>query len=389
MESTSSKIVFIALLSVATLVLFGLLDRYNVRGPELLVNPAGQHGFGGWVATPGTGSVETDGEVVRLANPDPDGSVALSQLIPAIRAPSYVRVALEYRLRDVSTGLAPWERLRVIMVQRNAEGVPRWELPHTVVLDRGDAEWQQAERIFWISRRTHGMEFRIQLNKASGLVEVRDLTVRTMQEKDGFGTLRYILFMSWLVAWVWVVVPILSQRRYKWRAVLAMLVGLGILGGSLTPHTARQILREKIGFDSGWVESRQAHKEQQQQAQEEVKPQPPPPPAAAVVSAGNPSLIWYAVQKSGHFTLFVLLSVAVFWARPRTPVLPIVACLLSYAMIAELLQLFAEERTPQVSDAGLNVAGVLLGVLVVLAWRALRRRVGGSRDDGFAEAEAT
>jgi len=366
-DNVASKIVVVAALTVATLVLFLLLDRYAVVERQLLPDPGE---LSAWRLQPGPGSIGTAGDDgFRLHAPAAGASVSLSRTMTGFPTPSHVRVRAMLRHDEVGAGERPWEQLRVILVQQAANGLPRWELPHTVAQASGSADWHAVENTFWISRRTESLELRVQLNGVAGTAEVRDIEVQVLQERDGFGTLRYALFMSWLVVWAWIVIPLISRPEYRWRSILAMLVGLAILGATLTPHTARQVLREKVGLDSGWVQSR----ERARAASEGAAPVPVRPPAAAAADDG-PSYLWYAVQKSGHFMTFVLLTLAVFWARPRNRADVIFVCLACYGLIVEMLQLFAEERTPQLRDAAINVAGVLLGSLLAVALRSLLAR---------------
>jgi len=80
---------------------------------------------------------------------------------------------------------------------------------------------------------------------------------------------------------------------------------------------------------------------------------------------------WPVAQKAMHFLLFVVLALAALWARPDDPWLALVGYLALFAAICEVLQLFALDRTPLLSEAGINLAGVAVGT-GCMAW--LRRR---------------
>lgn len=183
-----------------------------------------------------------------------------------------------------------------------------------------------------------------------------------MVEANGFGTIRHMLFFCWVLAWLWLVVPLMAARRHRMRHVLAMLIAMLILAGSLTPHTARQSVKRIL------VEVEHMLVVAGEPAAPQANDQPAMAAAArSEIIAGH----WHVGQKGMHFVLFVALALAVIWARPRQSLGELLTYLTLFAAICEVLQLFAVDRTPRVADALLNLAGLALGGTVM----ALARRL--------------
>jgi len=88
--------------------------------------------------------------------------------------------------------------------------------------------------------------------------------------------------------------------------------------------------------------------------------------------------IWPAVDLM-HVAIFGLLGVTTRLALPAMPARKLIAALIAFAGISEVMQFWVPGRTPRLSDFGLDLAGVVLSValatsLRVLVDRSMRRR---------------
>jgi len=346
--SLAARLAVALALALATVGLFGLVERFEPAGPELLRADA-------WRVSPGGGAAERHGAAAKLtaaAGQRP----TLSQLVLAPDGAGYLRLEGELRWAGVAAGERPWERARLLLVQLDEKGRARFELPHTVLQAEGDANWRAVARTFWISQRTGAVEARLQLNRVAGELEARGLALTPMRERDGFAVVRQALLLGSLLAWAWAALPVLAWRL---RGVVAVGLGVLIVAGALLPHSAKQEAQDFVG-------------ELLAGPRPAAAPSGEPARAPAGLEApgeAEAEVDWLTAQKIAHFAAFVLLALAAFWAQPATPAWRIVVWLAGFAAASEAMQLFAVDRTPQVRDAALNIAGVLAGAALAAALR--------------------
>ena len=74
------------------------------------------------------------------------------------------------------------------------------------------------------------------------------------------------------------------------------------------------------------------------------------------------------VAAAGHFVIFAMAGLLIRLSRRGDRWLPQLALLLGLAGLLELLQYFAELRTPSLDDWATNALGALLGWSLGMAW---------------------
>lgn len=91
--------------------------------------------------------------------------------------------------------------------------------------------------------------------------------------------------------------------------------------------------------------------------------------------AGFWELHTFEVQKSGHVVVFMLITMAAFWARKRlnASYAQCFCCLLMLALLTEALQRHSIGRTPRLEDVGLDVVGMFFGYALFLGYLLIRR----------------
>jgi len=345
-------------LTVASLLLFFLFERFEPVG-EPWLRPAAVTLADGWdVQADGTGEVSLGSEGARLRADRPQDGPLLRRRFVLPPGTEFVRVRAELAVEAVRRGPLPWQGVRIVLVQLDDQGRHQWDLPHLADVANGSQHGRSVTQEFWISRAARALELRAELRQATGEFLVRELWLEPVQEVEAFGTVRHMLFLCWVSLWLWLVVPLMATAPRRLRHVLAMLVAMTILAGTLTPHSARQSAKQLlIELERTVIGERDAGPE--------AVPGKPVAPAEVVAGA------WPVAQKAMHFLLFVVLALAALWARPDDPWLALVGYLALFAAICEVLQLFALDRTPLLSEAGINLAGVAVGT-GCMAW--LRRR---------------
>jgi len=367
-----ARFTVIAVLAAATLLLYLGIGRFIVEGPEQLPNGDFSAGLDGWTRS-GDVSLVAPG-VVRIVNDAAPRSAGIQRLLPGGAATIYLNLSGEMRLTGVVGGEIEYQRARLILFSREADATPRFSLPHEAVRAEGTHDWKRYERTFRVPPTTV-IVVSAQLVQATGTIEVRNLKVTPARIRPGFDMAQDLLIAAWVVAVCWTLWPLVWAARRQW-SLLVVLLGLaGIGAATLVNQDTRIMLRL-------WVDKivPALHA-----ANPAPLPAPPPPgqqmgavqsagAAAAALFAEGPNMLWQRIDKSGHFTAYMMLAFVVLTLCRRRwpgqiPLVPLLA-LFGLAALSEVWQFMSEDRGPSFSDVGTNSAGVATGLLLqmILAW---------------------
>lgn len=163
----------------------------------------------------------------------------------------------------------------------------------------------------------------------------------------------WVLLPLWLLYLAWLFVsPLRAARRRVLPGILLAIV----LVGSLTPNTFRQKLVTETKKRSYTI-SRTIITGQDNAKKLPMRPRAWNRAAARII---------YKINKSGHFVLFALLTIALLRAVPaqRRRQLPLELTLAAGG--TEMMQFFVPGRTPLLRDFYLDCAGIALGLALWL-----------------------
>jgi len=351
-----------ALLAVASLALYGWAPRYRLVGDELLRNANFSAGIGGWQSG---GDVTIAGGTATLRNSEASRIIDIDQRI-ADPAPGYYSFSAEVRPEGVVRGPHHENAARLVFAAIDAAGNAHWENPHTVVALVGTGGWRRYARVFPVPPKSSALWAIVQLYAATGTFAVRDLSVRRAEPLLAFTLASRALLGLWVGAGSWIVWPLLRAVRRDPRSALVAAVVLGIGVATQMPNPAKTALLLWV-YDSG-------------QRVEALLHAPPAVVASAggeagpaAVKAAEARFSWRGLDKLGHFLMHVLLGLVSFWAFRRQSRVLVLLCLVCFAGVTEIWQNFAIDRDPLLSDAAINIGGVLTGAALMLIWLRLRR----------------
>lgn len=362
-----------ALLTILTLALYIGIGRFIVEGPEQLPNGNFSAGLDGWTRL-GEINLAAPG-VVRIVNDQPAKSAGIQRLLPGSDATTYLNLSGEVRVDGVLGGPIEYQRARLILFSREPDATPRFSLPHEAVRTQGTHDWTRYERTFRVPPTTV-IVVSAQMVQATGVMEVRNLRVTPARIRPGFDAAHYALMAAWVVAVAWILWPLFTAVRRDATLLVVFAVLAAIGGATLMNQDARIVLRRLVDT---YVPALHAA-------------EPPPIPVArpaagpapdAVHAAGaavsalfaeGPNMLWQRVDKTGHFSAYVVLAFIVLALSRRrwpgmVPLVPIVA-VFGLAALTEVWQFMSEDRGPSFSDVGTNSAGVATGL--VLCWLVVR-----------------
>ncbi len=365
MTPAHSRILLVLALVAATLSLFGLFERYQAGQPQMLQNGDFSDGLSGWRVTGDPDQMRLDQGIVRLHAERAGHSPGIRQIVERHPGMDKVRLSGWIRHSGVASGLQIWNAARLLLVQRNSHGDPLWALPHTVHLSRGDSPWRKVSKVFWLPGQVGSVEVIAVLNRVIGEMQVRGLTLETVQERPAFTLARHGLVAAWLLALPWLIWPLYKSGPKRLRRLGVVFLAAIILAGVLMPNSVKSRLHSLADDvrQTDWVASIKTM---------QIRPKAATPTAskASASAAGDkiPSLvIWVAAQKLGHVGFFTLmaLTVTLAWRHPSWQRLCLY--LSTFAVAAETLQLLSVDRNAAPMDAGLNLLGTAAGLSLGLA----------------------
>lgn len=342
----SAQVALVLALCAVTVTFSSMIDRYRVSGEELLVNSDFTHHLDGWRKV-GDGIVEFDetNGSMRLTSPYGRGTVAVEQLLSGV-IPTGQPVVLSAMMKtdDVARGQQVWEAARIIFVGMDERGKPMYYVPHALAMRNGTADWESYSKVFISFANTSVQKLAIQLVNVKGSVSVRELSLKPAAE-----TLTYRVFWAvdallWVAVVAWLLVPhIRSLVSSRWAAVIPLLL-LAVLVGVLMPVDVKHDMGGLLEPALSWL-------------------------------GGEPEIF-----RAGHFLVFTLLGIAVFWMAPSLRnALERFWLLALFALITETLQVLVDGRTFRALDILADVAGIAFGLVVSLGSILCNRPVGAKQ----------
>ena len=351
LKSITCRVTALLLLSISTILLFNLHEKYTVSGPELLHNASFDNNLAEWEHTKhGVSPIVPAVGGVRLHSVIPSTSVQISQVIPGAEHYPLLRLSCDIKTQNVAAGQKQWMMARVLLVSHNLKGKPMYHLPHTLVNLSSTNNWEYHEVVFTTDANTATISISAQLAQATGTMWVRNLSLRPVIQADSFYMLRNAAALLWAVVILWIAVPLtrwaLGNTQHATVIVLAVVISLG----ALMPAS----LKVRIGNSlfPGYLDS-ELHVVSSDAAFFKFTPLLPTPD----------------IFKVGHFILFAMLAAAAF-SRRTFPVSRsgLLGFLLLFALVTEVLQLFVGGRSAQLGDLIIDSAGIATGLM--LLWLA-------------------
>lgn len=351
-----------AVLLAATFLLFRLYDGYEDRGRNLLEGLDPGHGLAGWKVERTAERLGDAQGTMILRNAEPDGGARLTASLALPEAP-FVRLSAELRTEAVAAGHSKADRARFALLGLDEAGRHLSDYPHMVAELAGSQDWSRYQRVFPVSREFASLAVVLELNRATGALMARELSLVETVPKPLFQALRWVIVGLWAAFLLWLAARFLPSRRPRAAHALLLFAAAVILAGTLAPKHEQSKLSQAIAG----VLARPATETQVPAAQrpEERATEALSAPARGASSAAP--LDAFTLAKIAHLASFALLGLALALARPRAPLALLLAALAVAAVSSEALQEFNPTRDPLLTDVGLDFGGAALGLLAAAA----------------------
>ncbi len=378
-------------LLAATLLFWGLYDRYEPVGPELLKSPALADAF----RVRGDCS-EADGRFTLRVEPG-GKSAGINFSLPGGTSYGQIRVRGRMRTDGVGLGDKPWRSARLVLIPYDADG--KWMPGHHIGASaHGTQDWTWCEEVFEIDQQAARLDFCIQQLGTSGEAEFDQLSAVPVRLRSSF-IWYWVLFVA-----AWVIIGSLYYKRGRLHQRrlrrLILLNAFVIFAGTLMPghwlnDTAEHAKEEAVRV----VEAARHRTHPQppaappadQRTRAPSKPAAPPATQRALVPSKLAELFEQAggVHGVGHFTLFASLCFLVYCSaalerQHKSFYFKVAGDLILFAALTESMQFLTIDRTPGVSDWLIDLYGVAAAlILFLLLKRWIVPRENSAKKDAF------
>jgi len=370
-EKTKLRLPAVLLLA-ASLLFWGLYDRYKVVGNPLFVPITLEHA----AAVQGDCS-ESKGHFILKV--EPGGKIARVRFRAALEKdkPKLIRVRGQMKTDGVVEGENGWNCARLILVQRDAEN--KWiPCEHGVLSFIETQRWTSGFAVLEVQENARFIDLQLEQIGKEGTAEFDRLVVEPVELRASYIWMRNLFAGLWiLMGAIYFFRCRLHRRRLK---LFILLNALAIVVGVLMPEKWIKETSEHIEEDAVKVVA----------AVVTTKSTPPPiepletNPATVTASAKekHPSSEQVAQEKVkevsesvggahgvGHFLLFASLCFLVYWSaalerQHRSYYFKVALDILLFAAITESLQFLTMDRTPGIKDWFVDFYGMLTALLL-------------------------
>lgn len=372
-------VVLWAVLAAFSHLLFAGPDalRYPASGAALIAPATGAAGDD-WIPSH-SGIHRVDGGGVMTLVMRPGTRVVSAMREVPVAGVERLRLSAEIKGDGLDEYDACPKGTRLMLVGYDQDGRARFEREHLVTKSFGTFDWQGHTAAFGIQDDIVRVRAGILTFSQEGSISVRGLALTPVKERAWFGALRWCLSAAWLVMLIGSGRAVLSRVRGRWMRAAIGAIALGIVAFAVIPRSiAERPMRDsgtRMSLPAGVVsviETRTVTSDEEPEASSHTVSRAP-----ASLDARRHLLALGGVWNAAHFAGFAILGL-LLWLGSAGSAWKRVAPCVALAITTELLQHFSPDRSPDLGDVWIDLAGSTAGVaaalvLVVVARLARRR----------------
>ncbi len=351
-KKNHKKLAVFSVLALISILFANVFEPYRVVGPELLVNHDFRQELSGWEQSGPTGLVKYEHpQTVHILSNRPELFIGLSQKIENPERFKYLSLSGEVRTENVTSGNKGWNKARLIMSSHDQHG--RWlPAPHHVILLTGTNSWHPYGNVFEVHKDASEVRVTAQLPKATGSLWVKNMSVRQAVPRVSAKFFLISGIAIWSIFLLSLLLPYFRRARNGILQIAVCTVVVSLLAGTLLPSDINTQLRKESVNILHNVKHYSLQETQPGSVQQRLK-------------HDLPVRKILRIQKIGHFSLFVLLSLLLAVAYPKVSKWQLLIDVTILAAATELMQIFIESRTPLLDDLLLDSSGALLGLGII------------------------
>lgn len=319
---------FFALLSFITLLAHFFVERFQPTGNELLTTQ--------WqTETSDESQIDIEQGHIRIFSKNPHDTVSAFQFLQQAPHDQLVLVSAEIRSNDIIRGKETWHTGMISITQKIGNKKNQFRPISTMSLT-GTNEWKRYEDHFHIPSKAIIL-FSIELYKAVGSFEVRNIHFYPVQEAQTYIWSKNIILVLWIIFFILLTGScyFAEQQSIFLQFLLIVFFALIVIGTSIQGD-----IKESI-FHTVYSAFNNTH------------------PIFNLIN-------WLPLDlsKVGHFVFFFGLGCALQLIVRHKKTFEIFTVILMLACGTELTQIYIDGRTPHISDVVIDFVGGTFGILL-------------------------
>lgn len=330
MLKSGIKVLVLLIMFVLTISMANRIHQYEVTGGELLVNRSFDSDLKSWHKVGDVTTVLDESQrVVQLKSEQSQKIVSIKQTLENIQKGSLVRFVATMKTQDISKGNQAWQVARIIFVAIDENGQSLFNATHALTVRTGTTDWTDASKVFSANSNTSKYSVEIQLVNVTGTAWVKDISLRSVEETRYYRLFHSATVFLWVMVLLWFLASYWSKFCISKRGIVIIVMVILALLGTLTPADLKHDVIDAMKLFMPWIE-------------------------------GEPIF-----SRVGHFLVYSVISIAVFWKiQSGRLLLTFIGLLILFAMATEILQYLVEGRTPRISDFYVDASGIILGLFI-------------------------
>ena len=351
LRSEAVKMVAVLALVVTTVLLFDIDVRYEVSGVNLLANSAFQDGLDDWdIVGSKNGISWTEGHIEIGGRSEPK-SIGIRQRITVSSEYEALRIEAEAATDGLVTAKGQSFPALIHVVCQDEDGRSLYgRESHFVsfVLPAQTGGWRPYRDVLILPDAARSCLSEGYLTKyAEGSLKIRAFRVFPVSERDKWDIFSYAILGLWGLVALWLAVGVGRSIKQPLMRLILLAAG-GLVGlSSFVPKPIKfevgdwllDAYARILGMAAGLLE-------------------PLGVDIGLIALSQNPS-------KLGHVVLFALLAGIARLAWPSRGVAMLGVHLGLFAASAEVIQYFAMDRHPMITDWALDLVGVVIGLSII------------------------
>lgn len=353
-ERLKARVIGILLLIITSLLLFHYFDRYEVTSVELIHNGMFSQGAQHWQYVNQPDAIDPDGTASLYR--DSTGFSSMYQVIARPLNMGPFRLSGELASEQLVAGKEPWQQGKLLLQELDKSG--QVISNQQVIGIQHTRSWQYYEKVMTLQPDTKSIRISFEMLDSQGLLKARNIRFHSVRETASYQYLYSAALAIWCLAAIWVLIPLRHLMRSKASHIAAVGTLIVAAFGVLMPYHLKMRLLASIeqhllptgGLDSIFIA------------------------IAPTIALQDWLLTHIDLTKIGHFFIFALITICLYWASNTKRWSPILVGMLTLAASSEVLQIFVNNRTPRLTDFAIDAAGIFFGLILAQMFSMVLKR---------------
>jgi hypothetical protein len=356
------RLVIHYLLAIVLVVLnylfFTTMDGYVVDGEQLLDNLDFSDELSGWLVGGSRDRIQASKGIVTIHHEVRTKSNSLSQCWDREMFPDQILLRLTTATTDLVPGEKPWHQARAGLIGYLPNGKKNYRLSSGLVALYQDEPWKAYEQGFSVDDAFERVCMTIGLQGSKGVFQFKDPALYPARVPTEYSLIKSLLLAIWLFAcsyWLSLLVKHYYRKtQMVYLSIMLVVITVGIL-------MSAELKSEVTNWLSSYA---------------------PPFITVAIINDMGISLQFlgdllpqrWDASKFGHLLGFFLMSATLFSEKEKSAWL-LLPGLVLLALVSEILQHYVPGREPSISDAMVDLVGIIAGWWLVRGYYKLRQTV--------------